>query len=154
PPDPADFNLGPGGSRTVFARDDVTRVTFHEQTMADPPGFTDVQLTADLAALNYLPGAVSEIAFGKYLSPDYEVHPGEYIPPVGTRTGTPAVQGVNEIYFDLFLPSGPMPEGGWPVAIYGHGNGASKNDSFLIAARLAEHGVATIAISSVGHDFG
>jgi hypothetical protein len=154
PPDPADFNLGPGGSRTVFARQDVTGVTFHEQTMADPPGFTDVQLNADLAALDYIPGAVSEVAFGKYLSPDYEVHPGEYIPPVGTRTGTPAVQGVNEIYFNLFLPSGPEPEDGWPVAIYGHGNTKDKNDSFLVAAKLAEHGVATIAINAVGHGFG
>src|SRR5262245_61273456 len=33
------------------------------------------------------------IAFGKYLSPDYEVHLGEYIPPIGTRRGTPGLQG-------------------------------------------------------------
>jgi len=72
------------------------------------------------------------IAFGKYLSPDYEVHTGpgipggEYIPQVGTRTGTPAVQGVNEIYFNLYLPSGPRPAGGWPVAINGQGSAGNK----------------------------
>jgi dienelactone hydrolase len=153
-PAPADFNLGTNGERTVFARADVTGITFHEQTKVDPPDFTNVPLTANLTALNYIPGAVSEIAFGKYISPDYEVHPGEYIPPVGTLTGTPEVQGYNEIYFNLFLPSGQMPEGGWPVAIYGHENAGSKNDSYLIAATLAEHGIATIAISAVGHDFG
>jgi hypothetical protein len=154
PPDPAVFNLGPGGSRTVFTRNDVTGITFHEQTTVVPPGFTNIQLTTDLAALNYIPGAVSEIAFGKYSSPDYEVHPGEYIPAVGTSSGTPAVQGVNDIYFNLFLPSGPKPEGGWPVAIFGHGIGNSKNESFLVAATLAEHGIATIAINAVGHGFG
>ena len=30
-----------------------------------------------------IPGAVGHVAFGSYLSPDYEVHPGEYIPQVG-----------------------------------------------------------------------
>jgi dienelactone hydrolase len=154
-PDAADFNLGPDGARTVFSLDQVTGITFNEQTHVDPLApLTSVSLAANLAGLNSIPGAVSEIAFGKYVSPDYEVHPGEYIPAVGTRTGTPAVQGYNDIYFDLFLPSGQMPQGGWPVAIYGHGNGGSRNDSFLIAATLAEHGIATIAISAVGHDFG
>jgi hypothetical protein len=150
----ADFNLGVNGERTVFSRDDVSAITFHEQTRADPQQpLTDVSLNANLAALPR-DGAVGELAFGKYVSRDYEVHPGEYIPAVGTRTGTPAVQGSNDIYFDLFLPSGQMPTSGWPVAIYGHGNGGSRNDSFLIAETLAEHGIATIAISAVGHDFG
>jgi hypothetical protein len=152
-PDAADFNLGPDGARTVFSLDQVTGLTFNQQTRTNGP-LTPVSLNADLVALNYIPGAVSEIAFGKYLSPDYEVHPGEYIPAVGTRTGTPAVQSYNDIYFNLFLPSGAMPEGGWPVAIFGHGNGKDKNDGFFIAAMLAEHGIATIAINAVGHGFG
>jgi hypothetical protein len=153
-PEPADFNLGPNGERTVFSRDGVRGITFHEQTGDNPPGFIDVQLNENLSALDIIPGAVSETAFGKYLSPDYEVHPGEYIPPVGTRSGTPAVQGGNEIYFNLFLPSGRKPEGGWPVAIFGHGNTYNKNTSFFVAAALAEHGIATIAINAVGHGFG
>jgi hypothetical protein len=152
-PDAADFNLGPDGARTVFSLDQVTGITFNQQTRTDGP-LTPVSLNADLAALNYIPGAVSEIAFGKYSSPDYEVHPGEYIPPVGTRTGTPAVLGVNDIYFNLFLPSGQKPQGGWPVAIFGHGNSKDKNDGFLVAATLAEHGIATITINVVGTGFG
>ena len=51
------------------------------------------------------PGAVGSVAFGKYRSWDYEKHPSEYIPPVATRTGVPLVQGTNDIYFNLFLPS-------------------------------------------------
>src|SRR6185369_9041025 len=88
----------------------------------------------------------------------------KFIPAVGTRTGTPAAQGVNEVFFNLYLPSGPRPAGGWPVAIFGHGVGGSKQggggggatggDSLALAASLAEQGIATIAINVVGHGFG
>jgi len=106
-PEPADFHLGPGGSPTVFALDSVAGITWDQQRGNDPRTFTRV--TVDLPSLRIIPGAVGTIAFGKYTSPDYEVHPGEFIPPIGTRTGTPVVQGTNEIYFNLFLPSGPRP---------------------------------------------
>ena len=116
--------------------------------------FTPVDLNLSLIRDTF-PGAVGSLAFGKYLSPDYQVHPGEYIPPVGTRTGTPAVQGVNEIYFNLYLPSGPTPAGGWPVAIFGHPNGGYKEDpSLSVAGSMAAHGIATLAINAVGHGFG
>jgi hypothetical protein len=62
---------------------------------------------------------------------------------------------VNEIYFNLFLPSGQMPAGGWPVAIFGHPNGAYKEDpSLFVAGSMAAHGIATLAINAVGHGFG
>jgi hypothetical protein len=151
-PAPADFLLGPDQSRTVFALDDVTGITWRQQTGDNPPTFTDA--TVDVSLLRSIPGAISQVAFGKYLSPDYEVHPGEYIPPVGTRTGTPTVQGANEIYFNLFLPSGDKPAQGWPVAIYGHGASGSKQRDLNVAATLAEHGIATVTINDVGRGFG
>jgi hypothetical protein len=74
------------------------------------------------------------------------------------------VQGVNEVYFNLYLPSGPRPADGWPVAIFGHGLGQDKQagtpgspgtgNSLAVAASLAEQGIATIAINVVGHGFG
>jgi virulence factor lipase-like protein len=153
-PAPADFLLGPQGERTVFSLNGVTGIRFDQQTRVDPPGFMQVDLNVSLLR-NTFPGAVGSLAFGKYVSPDYQVHPGEYIPPVGTRTGTPAVQGVNEIYFNLFLPSGPTPTGGWPVAIFGHPNGAYKEDpSLFVAGSMAAQGIATLAINAVGHGFG
>jgi len=153
-PQPADFNLGPHGERTVFNRADVTGIHWERQTGDDPPSFSPIDV--DLSLLNIAPGAVAQIAFGKYVSPDYEVHPGEYIPPVGTRTGTPAVQGHNEIFFNLFLPSGRKPEAGWPVAIVGHTYSTNKNNGIplFVAATLAEQGIATIGINIVGHGFG
>jgi hypothetical protein len=151
-PDPADFNLGLGGERTVFNRADVTSIRWEQQTGDNPPVFTATNL--DLSLLDVIPGAVGQIAFGKYFSPDYEVHPGEFIPPVGTRTGTPDVQGYNEVYFNLILPAGPKPKDGWPVALFGHGSGQNKNGVLNVAAAMAEHGIATIAINVVGHGFG
>ena len=143
-PEPADFHLGPGGAPTVFALDTVAGITLDQQTGDNPPP----RATLDVSLLQIIPNVVGTIAFGKYSSPDYEVHPGEFIPPIGTRTGTPAVQGTNEIYFNLFLPSSPRPAAGWPVAILGHGNTESKNlRSFTVAASMAAHGIATIAIA-------
>src|SRR5262249_41328608 len=56
---------------------------------------------------------------------------------------------------------GPRRAGGWPVAIFGHGSGGSKQgggpgggDSLALAASLAGQGIATIAINVVGHGFG
>jgi hypothetical protein len=155
-PAPADFNLGPNGQRTVFDLDQMAGLTFNQQTTTDGP-LEPAPVNLDL--LRDVPGAVGQVAFGRYLSPDYEVHPGEYIPPVATLTGTPVVQGYSEIYFNLFLPSGPKPAGGWPVAIWGHGGGGNKQGSgntapLMIAASLAAHGIATVAINAVGHGYG
>jgi hypothetical protein len=151
-PEPADFNLGPGGTRTVFPLNEVTGITFNPQTRTDGPLGTPIRVPIEL--LDIFPGVVGAIAFGRYNSPDYQVHPGEFIPPTGTRTGSPAVRGTNEIYFNVYLPSGPKPAAGWPVAIFGHGGGQNKNLSFNVAATMAAHGVATIAINAVGHGFG
>lgn len=154
-PLPADFVLGSGGERTVFPLDTVARIDLRQQTRAQGP--LNAPVAVNLSLLRVIPGAVGRIAFGKYLSPDYEVHPGEFIPAVGSRTGTPVVQGLNEIYFTLVLPSGSAPTGGWPVAIFGHGGASSKDGAGgvpNVAAAMAEHGIATIGINLVGHGFG
>lgn len=158
-PAPADFLLGPSGKRTVFDLGDVAGITWYQQTRLGGP-LNPVPVNVNL--LRFIPGAVGQIAFGKYVSPDYETAE-KFIPPIGTRTGTPAVQGVNEVFFNLYLPSGPRPAAGWPVAIFGHGVGASKQGagggigggaSLAVAASLAEQGIATVAINVVGHGFG
>jgi len=152
-PAPADFLLGPGGSRTVFYRSSVRSIRFNRQVSADPAAPLSSALLR-LSNLDVVPGAVGTIAFGKYNSPDYRVHPGEFIPAVSTLTGTPLVQGTSQITFILVLPSSPPPVGGYPVAIYGHGGGENKASSGLVAATLAEQGIATIAIDAPGVGFG
>ena len=156
-PEAADFNLGPGGTRTVFPLGGVTAIMFRAHTGTGlVPRFANV--TIPFAALKnpegIRPGAVATIAFGKYASPDYRV-PGEFIPQIPTRSGVPVVQQTNQLFFNLFLPSGDKPAGGWPVAIFGHGGGNDKNGvMFRAGAMLAAHGIATIGINAVGHGFG
>lgn len=65
------------------------------------------------------------------------------------------MKGTNEIYFNVFLPSGPPPSNGWPVVIAGHPVNNSKNVMPLnVASSMAKYGVATIAINATGHGFG
>jgi hypothetical protein len=152
-PAPADFLLGAGGSRSVFARSAVTGLAFTRQVGLDPPTFL-APLPLPLSVLDVAPGAVGTIAFGRFISPDYRVHPGEFIPPVGTLSGTPHVRGMNEVTFVLFLPSSPKPAGGYPVVLFAHGGGGDKIASGVVAAELADQGIATIAIDAPGTGFG
>ncbi len=153
-PSPADFLLGTNGERTVFSLDQVISIIWNQQTQVTPPSFTSAPI--DLSPVrNIFPDAVGSIAYGKYQSPDYEVHPLQYIPAVSTRTGTPVVQGTNELYFTLFLPSGPTPANGWPVAIFAHGiNGSKDVNPFSVASSMAKYGIATVTINNVGHGYG
>jgi dienelactone hydrolase len=152
-PAPADFAIGTDGERTVFPLADVTDITFLRQVGTAPIFRTD---SVSLKDLRIVPGAVGTVAFGRYHSPDYET-PAGVIPAVGTLTGTPSVQRTNEVYFNLFLPSGPEPPGGWPVVIAGHGNMDNKNtgnNPVRAAAKLTQHGLAAITINAVGHGGG
>jgi hypothetical protein len=59
------------------------------------------------------------------------------------------------LYFNLWLPSGTEPSGGWPVAIVGHGFTDSKQGfPITTASTMAKNGIATIAINVVGHGGG
>jgi hypothetical protein len=157
-PAPADFLLGPNGERTLFNLADVSSIIWNQQTRVAGP-LNPVPVNVGL--LGFVPGAIGQIAFGKYVSPNYETAE-QFIPPVGTRTGTPVVQGENELFFNLYLPSGPEPATGWPVTIFAPGTGSSKQggvgpgggDPLAVPASLAEQGIATIAINAVGHGFG
>ena len=145
----ANFVLGTGGERTVFPFSSVASVTWQRQVRTSQPG----QFTTGGLFLPLLAG-VGTIAFGSYSSPDYET-PAKIIPAVGTLTGTPVPQGTNTVQFSLFVPAGPRPAGGWPVAIFGHGFTDWKNGAPpVVAGRLALNGIASIAINVVGHGGG
>ena len=141
------FLLGTSGERTVFPLSSVTSVTWRRQ-VSTTPTFTTGGLVLPLLA------GVGTLAFGSYSSPDYETA-GKVIPAVGTATGTPVAQGSNNVQFSLFVPAGPRPASGWPVAIFGHGFGDWKNGApQAIAGTLARNGIATAAVNVVGHGGG
>src|SRR5262249_58944994 len=86
-PAPADFLMGPNGERTVFPRSQVLSVTWVRQTIVNPPDF--LSQSVNLPPLDVVPGAVGAMAYGRYRSPDYMAHPGDYIPAAGTQADTP-----------------------------------------------------------------
>src|SRR5262249_10925882 len=115
-PAPVNFNVGTTGTGTVralFPTATLTAIQFHRQT-GTAPAFTDSFVPTP--ALNIVPGAVGQIAYGVFTSPDYETA-DKYIPATGTLTGAPQPQGTNSIVVQIFLPSSAKPANGWPVAL-------------------------------------
>ena len=151
-PAPVNFMIGNGGAaRAVFPTANIAGIQWAQQTGA-APSFTNTSVP--LGALSVIPGAVGRVAFGKFRSPDYE-NAAKVIPATGTLTGHPVAQGSNELVVELFLPSGVRPAGGWPVAIFGHGFTDSMYGApWTVASVFASKGIATMAISVVGHGFG
>ena len=151
-PAPASFMIGNGGTtRAVFPVASLAGIQWVRQT-GTAPAFTPSFVPTP--ALGVIPGAVASVAFGKFSSPDYQ-NAARVIPATGTLTGHPVAQGSNELVFELFTPSGPRPAGGWPVAIFGHGFTDSMYGApWTVASVFASKGIATIAISVVGHGGG
>ena len=151
-PAPVSFMIGNAGTaRALFPLGTVAGIQFSRQTGA-APAFTNSFLPTP--ALNVVPGSVAAVAFGTYRSPNY-LTPDRYIPAVGTLFGQPRPQGSNDLVFEIFVPSGTKPAGGWPVAIFGHGFGDSMYGApWAVASVLASAGIATIATNVVGHGGG
>ncbi len=152
-PAPASFMIGNGGTvRAVFPTSSLQYIQWQQQTGSAPVAFTPSYVPTP--ALQVFPGAVASVAFGRFSSPDYE-NAAKVIPTTGTLTGQPVAQGHNDLVFELFVPSGPRPAGGWPVAIFGHGFTDSLYGApWTVASTFAHSGIATIAISVVGHGGG
>jgi hypothetical protein len=146
------FNLGTGGATTVFPLNTVTGLTWNVQALTVGP-LIPTSLNAALGALQVFPGSIGKLAFGKFSGTHWQ-NGNVFIPQVPTRQSVPA-QGTEDIFFNLFIPSGPRPTNGWPVAIFGHGFTDSKQGApFAVASTLAHNGIASIAINVVGHGFG
>ncbi len=146
------FNLGSGGTKTVFPVNTISGLTWNVQALTVGP-LIPTSLNATLGALQVFPGSVGTLAFGKFSGTHWQ-NANVFIPQVPTRQSVPA-QGTEDIFFNLFIPSGPRPTNGWPVAIFGHGFTDSKQGApFAVASTLAHNGIASIAINVVGHGFG
>ena len=154
-PAQASFMLGTAGGvavRSVFTLADVQAIQFNRQVGATPTFQTSLLPTP---ALGIAPGAVGQIAYGAFSSPSYQAA-GQYIPAVATgRSSTPLVQSSNQLVFQLFVPAGSKPVGGWPVAIFGHGFTDSMYGApWTVGSVFASQGIATLAINVVGHGGG
>ncbi|NUT13934.1 MAG: hypothetical protein HOQ33_05455 [Cupriavidus sp.] len=150
-PAPVNFTIGNSGSvQAVFPVAQLGSIEWSRQT--GTASFTPVPVPTQ--ALGVVPGAVGRIAFGTFRSPDY-MNAQRIIPATGTLLGHPVPQGSNDLLVEMFLPSTPRPAGGWPVAIFGHGFTDSMYGApWTVASVFASRGIATMAISVVGHGGG
>ncbi|HYM78156.1 MAG TPA: hypothetical protein VE377_19435 [Candidatus Dormibacteraeota bacterium] len=159
-PAPADFLLGPNGTRTTFALSSIQSIDWEQQIKVSPPAFqpftpqfpgaSNVLLLPE----QYKPGAMGRIAYGRFRSSQY-IMDEPVMPAVGTRARIPPVQRVETVYVNFFLPAGPPPPKGWPVVIFGLGGRDYKDEMpWLYAPAFASHGMATACINVVGEAYG
>ncbi len=65
--------------------------------------------------------------------------------------GEPRLVAVEAIPVTFILPAAPPPATGYPVVIYGHGLGASRDQMLSFAEPLTSHGFAVVGIDMFGH---
>jgi esterase/lipase len=66
------------------------------------------------------------------------------------QTGTRTMADGTSIAYDLYLPDGTAPAGGWPGVMVLHGLGGSKDDMATIATAFAARGYAALAYTARG----
>jgi hypothetical protein len=164
PPPPALMTAPESGGRAWFARGLLSRLVLRRQIgatsvpgVAPPPkpsgppeGFRD-----DALPLDALPrDVVGGVGIGWYWSPWYLTPERRIIEPA-TLAPQRAASVDRAVPFVIVTPAGRPPPDGWPLAVFGHGYGGEMlSSALLIAGGLARHGIATVAISVVGHGGG
>lgn len=91
---------------------------------------------------------IAAVGVGSFASYDFRKNRSAFDPELVAGNATP---GVNNLEFYVTIPKAPMPEGGYPIVIFGHGLGGSAFDA-IGASRLFEDApVMVIGISALSH---
>ena len=166
PPAPALMTAPESGGRAWFPRTRLERLTLRRQIGpaasasvgegaaagpdAPPEGFRDESLPLDRLP----PDAVGGVGIGWYWSPWY-LTPERRIIEAPTLAPHRGASVDRPLPFVVVTPAGPPPPEGWPLAVFGHGYGGEMfSSTLLVAGSLARHGIATAAITVVGHGGG
>ena len=151
PPEPALITAPESGGRAWFRRADLRQLVLRTQVraVADAEGFAERPLPLAL-----LPPEVGGFAVGWFWSPWYLGRDHRIVDSATARPlGAPFY--AMPVPFVILLPAGSPPAGGWPLALFGHGYGGEMFESALrIAGTLARQGIATAALTVVGHGGG
>ncbi|MGE0551368.1 MAG: hypothetical protein AB7O24_12125 [Kofleriaceae bacterium] len=140
-------------SAAVFTTQRFTHVVagIRSAVLALPaPTASNVESTAN--------NTVYGVYVGSYIAPNFQTGEVPYSnAPSGEiridAGGAAIVERMEPMRFALTVPSGPVPTGGFPIAICQHGTGSTYT-SFITdgtAQALAEEGIATIATDQVLH---
>ena len=161
PPPAADMTAPEGGGRAWFPRAQLARLVLRRHVgrtgaVARPPGpeapegFQDASLPLDALPRDVVGG----VGIGWYWSPWYLTPERRIVegPTLAPHRGAAVDMPVA---FVVVTPAGRPPPEGWPLAVFGHGYGGEMfSSALLVAGGLARHGIATAAISVVGHGGG
>lgn len=138
----------PNSGRSLFNISEFNSLTFRQQVRTSPSTFEDLSVPTLLLL------GVRAAYFGSYSSPNY-LSSGRTIEAAPSAGDLPPAPNTAQVDFHSFLPSGTKPASGYPVVIYGHGLGDSRFGApTLLGPVFAGDGMATIAISAVGHGYG
>jgi hypothetical protein len=152
PPEPALMTAVEGGARAWFSRAGTRGLVLRPQVRGDvtaADAFPDQSLP-----LGALPAEVGGLGVGWFRSPWY-LTPGRRVADHATARPLAEPSMMMPIAFVVLTPAGSPPPGGWPVAVLGHGYGGEMfSSAMLIAGTLARHGLATVAITVIGHGGG
>ncbi len=152
PPPPAAMAAPDGGGRAWFPRRALSGLVLRRQVTGGEAGGEVEDEPLPLAAL--APAEIAGLGIGWYWSPwylgrDRRIAEGPSLAPL------PGPPQDRPVPFVVILPAGRPPPDGWPVAIFGHGYGGEMlSSALLVAGGLARQGIATVAISVVGHGGG
>ena len=165
PPARALMTAPEAGGRAWFPRASLSQLVLRRQVRAaaaapvegpgsgvdgTPEGFRD-----EVLPLEMLPrDTVGGVGIGWYWSPWY-LTPERRIVEASTLGPHRAAAAERPVPFVVMTPAGRPPPEGWPLAVFGHGYGGEMlSSAFLVAGGLARQGIATVAISVVGHGGG
>lgn len=153
PPPSALVTAADGGERAHFPRGSLRGLLWRRQVRVATDGAEAFQETP--LPLGLLPAdVVGGLAIGWYWSPWYLTRGRRIVEPPSGRPHPGALLHA-PVPFVIVVPAGSPPPGGWPVAIMGHGYGGDMLGSALrIAGTLARQGIATAAVTVVGHGGG
>ena len=161
PPPPALMAAPEAGGRAWFPRASLRHLVLRRQIgpMAPseaprgegtPAGFRDEPLPLDALPRD----AVRGVGIGWYWSPMYLTPERRILeaPTLAPHRGA----GVDvPVPFVVVTPTSRPPPEGWPLVVFGHGYGGEMlSSALLVAGSLARQGIATAAISVVGHGGG
>jgi hypothetical protein len=166
PPPPALMTAPEEGGRAWFPRASLRHLVLRRQigpiqgasrateaapgAEETPQGFRDEPLPLDALPRD----AVRGVGIGWYWSPMY-LTPERRILEAPTLAPHRGAAIDVPVPFVVVTPTSRPPPEGWPLAVFGHGYGGEMfSSALLVAGSLARHGIATAAISVVGHGGG
>lgn len=138
------------GANGVFDVSRIALLTWRQQVGTGSNDFRDLSFPLPPALVQ----GVGKLAFGSFRSPRF-LDDRQMIatPPTARSVELPAES--DEVFFHAFLPESKMPDGGYPVVIFGHGFTDSKlGGPSAAAGTMARAGFAVVALNAVGHGYG